>query len=163
MFTVFYSVAVTAPGAGTPSGTVTVTDGINSCMGTVAAGQCSLFLNTAGMRTLTATYAGNANFNGSVSPGEPHTVLPIVAAQVSISGRVMTASGNGIARTQVILVRSNGQIYSAVTNSFGYYMFNEVSVGETYTLSANHREYQFNSRLLEVNEDIADANIIALE
>ena len=48
VFTVFYSVAVTAPGAGTPTGTVTVTDGVNSCMGTVAAGQCSLALNTAG-------------------------------------------------------------------------------------------------------------------
>ena len=78
VFTVFYSVAVTAPGAGTPSGTVTVTDGNKSCMGTVAAGQCSLFLTIPGVRTLTATYNGNSNFNISVSAGEPHTVLPIV-------------------------------------------------------------------------------------
>ena len=78
MFTVFYAVAVTAPGAGTASGNVTVSDGVNSCMGTAAAGQCSLALSTPGNRTLTATYAGNANFNGSVSAGEPHTVIALV-------------------------------------------------------------------------------------
>ena len=65
---------MTAPGAGTASGTVTVTDGVDSCMGTAAAGQCSLALSTPGVRTLTATYAGNASFNGSVSAGEAHTV-----------------------------------------------------------------------------------------
>ncbi len=111
-FTVFYSVAVTAPGAGTPSGTVTVSDGVNSCMGTVAAGQCSLALTTVGNRTLTATYAGNASFNGSASAGEPHTVLPIVVntttaitsdspdpslvgQNVTVSYTVMPQSGSG--------------------------------------------------------------------
>ncbi|MEZ5426257.1 MAG: choice-of-anchor Q domain-containing protein [Pyrinomonadaceae bacterium] len=73
-FNVTFSVAVVAPGTGTPTGNVTVGDGVNSCVGTVATGQCSLALNTAGNRTLTATYAGDANFNGSSSAGEPHTV-----------------------------------------------------------------------------------------
>ncbi len=60
-----YAVAVTAPGAGTPTGNVTVSDGSVSCVGTVAAGTCSLTPTTAGAKTLTATYAGDANFNGS--------------------------------------------------------------------------------------------------
>ena len=47
---------------------------LNNCVGTAAAGTCSLALNTAGPRTLTATYAGDANFNGSASAGAPHTV-----------------------------------------------------------------------------------------
>ena len=72
--TVQYSVAVSAPGAGTPTGNVTVSDGVDSCTGTVPAGQCSITLNTAGARTLTASYAGDSNFNGSTSSGEPHTV-----------------------------------------------------------------------------------------
>ncbi len=77
VFTVFYTVTVNSPGAGTPTGTVTVSDGVNSCMGPVAAGLCSLALNTAGVRTLTATYGSDSNFNGSVSAGEPHTVAPL--------------------------------------------------------------------------------------
>src|SRR5439155_450727 len=72
--TVQYNVTVNAPGAGTPTGNVTVSDGVNSCTGTVAAGQCSITLTTVGSRTLTATYVGNSNFNGSTSAGEPHTV-----------------------------------------------------------------------------------------
>jgi len=72
--TVSYNVAVVSPGTGTPTGNVTVSDGVNSCVGTAAAGQCSLTLNTIGSRTLTATYAGDTNFNGSVSAGEPHQV-----------------------------------------------------------------------------------------
>ena len=72
--TVVYSVVVSAPGAGTPTGNVTVGDGVDSCMATVAAGQCDLTLTTVGGRSLTATYAGDANFNGSVSAGEPHSV-----------------------------------------------------------------------------------------
>ena len=72
--TVNFSVAVTAPGAGTPTGNVTVSDGTDSCVGTVAAGTCNITLTTIGSRTLTATYAGDSNFNGSASTGEPHTV-----------------------------------------------------------------------------------------
>ena len=75
-FTVTYSVAVTSPGAGTPTGNVQVSDGVNSCTGTVAAGQCSLTLFTAGNRSLTATYQGDANYNASPasSPATAHTV-----------------------------------------------------------------------------------------
>jgi hypothetical protein len=72
--TVNFTVTANSPGAGTPTGNVTVSDGVDSCIGTVAAGTCNLSLTTVGARTLTATYAGDANFNGDVSPGEPHTV-----------------------------------------------------------------------------------------
>ncbi len=72
--TVNFTVTVTSPGAGTPTGNVTVSDGVDSCIGTVAAGTCSLTLTTSGARTLTATYAGDSNFNGVASAGEPHTV-----------------------------------------------------------------------------------------
>jgi hypothetical protein len=64
---------VTSPD-GTPTGNVTVTDGVNTCVGTVAAGSCSTVLTRVGARTLTATYPGDANFNGSTSPGVAHTV-----------------------------------------------------------------------------------------
>src|SRR5262249_13216831 len=63
--TVNFTVAPAAPGAGTPTGNVTVSDGVDSCTGTVAAGTCSIALTTSGARTLTASYAGDANFNGS--------------------------------------------------------------------------------------------------
>ena len=69
-----YSIAVTAPGSGTPAGNVTVTDGVDSCSASVADGSCSITLHTQGPHTLTATFAGDTNFNGSTSPGMPQAV-----------------------------------------------------------------------------------------
>jgi hypothetical protein len=74
--TVEFSVGVDAPGAGTPTGSVTVSDGGGSCTSTVAAGQCTITLTTAGSRLLTASYAGNSNFGASTSGAEQHTVNP---------------------------------------------------------------------------------------
>jgi FtsP/CotA-like multicopper oxidase with cupredoxin domain len=61
--------SVTGTGVG-PTGTVTVTAKTGeSCTGTVAAGSCSppLTFVTTGKRTMTANYAGDANFLGSTS------------------------------------------------------------------------------------------------
>ncbi len=72
--TIDFSVTVTAPGTGTPTGNVTVSDGTQSCTGTVAAGSCAITFTSAGAKSLTATYAGDSNFNGSASAAAPHTV-----------------------------------------------------------------------------------------
>jgi hypothetical protein len=70
--TIGYAVSVTSPGAlvspTTMSGdTVTVADdqGNTICSGTVEAGQCQGRIPAAGARTLTATFAGDRNFNSS--------------------------------------------------------------------------------------------------
>jgi len=73
-YTVTYTVAVSAPGSGSPAGNVTVSDGTATCTGTVASGSCSLISLTPGAKTLTATFAGNADFATSTSVGEAHTV-----------------------------------------------------------------------------------------
>ncbi len=94
--TVRYSVAAKAPGSGTPTGTVTISDGVNSVSGTVLAGEAVLILDSSGNRTLTATYAGDTNFNGSTSSGVTHTVngSPVVTtppnSQTVYSGSTAT-------------------------------------------------------------------------
>src|SRR5207247_6139326 len=40
-----FAVTATAPGSGTPTGTVTVSDGTQSCSATVAAGNCTIALD----------------------------------------------------------------------------------------------------------------------
>jgi hypothetical protein len=61
---------------GTPSGSVQIADGGNTCTGTLSPGgegSCPIGLTTTGSRTLTATYAG-ANGFGASSDTESHTV-----------------------------------------------------------------------------------------
>lgn len=74
-YAVTASVAVNSPGAGTPTGTITVSDGSQTCTITLPATSCNLTSTTAGNKTLTATYNGDANFNQSpASAGVMHTV-----------------------------------------------------------------------------------------
>ncbi|PYS18446.1 MAG: hypothetical protein DMG17_06065, partial [Acidobacteria bacterium] len=42
----------------TPTGTVTVSDGTESCSATVTAATCNLTSSSAGPKTITATYSG---------------------------------------------------------------------------------------------------------
>jgi hypothetical protein len=85
---------VTPVGAGTPTGNVTVSAGPDSCIGTVATGTCNLTFTSAGAKTLTATYAGDGAFSGSVSAGEPHEVLA-TTAQGNAGGGLVTATFTG--------------------------------------------------------------------
>jgi uncharacterized delta-60 repeat protein len=92
--TIQYTVPVTAPGAGTPTGNVTVSDGTTSCTGTVAAGQCTITYNTVGQRTLTASYPGDANFEASASPSATHDVT-LGPSSIVINSRTPAASVTG--------------------------------------------------------------------
>ncbi len=73
------SVAVAAPGAGTPSGTVNFFDGA-TLLGSSVMNSNVATLNVssllAGSHNLTATYAGNSSFNGSTSAMAPQVVNP---------------------------------------------------------------------------------------
>jgi polyvinyl alcohol dehydrogenase (cytochrome) len=81
--TVRYAVSASSSGAGAPTGNVTVSDGTNSCTGTVAAGQCSISFTTSGSKSLTASYGGDANFNSSSSsPATAHLVYSEDAVSV---------------------------------------------------------------------------------
>jgi hypothetical protein len=64
---------VTPHYSGTPTGTVNVSDGTNSCSAAVSAGVCTLTSTTVGSKTLTATYSGDDNFLTS-SDTEAHSV-----------------------------------------------------------------------------------------
>lgn len=83
-----------APGAGTPSGTVSIGDGTVSCTATLAsgAGSCVLTFATPGPRTVTATYAGDASFVGSTQSTSV-TVAPVT----SFTGPTATGTGNATA------------------------------------------------------------------
>ncbi|MEM9533172.1 MAG: Ig-like domain repeat protein, partial [Pseudomonadota bacterium] len=77
------TVTVTSP-AGTPTGTVTISDGTDQCETEALAGgsaSCVLVSTTTGEKTLTATYAGDGNFE-SAQGTEPHTVSEPVADEI---------------------------------------------------------------------------------
>ena len=83
---------------GTPSGSVQVEDGGNTCTGTLSSGQgsCALGLTTTGSRTLTATYAG-ANGFGASSDTEAHTVAAAPPPVLAIATQPGAQATSGVA------------------------------------------------------------------
>jgi hypothetical protein len=53
-----------------------VSDGVDNCAASVAAGQGNITLAAIGARTLTANHAGSTSFHSSTSSGAAHTVNP---------------------------------------------------------------------------------------
>lgn len=66
--------ALTHAGSGTPTGTITVSDGKDGCIATLPDTSCLYRPTTAGAKLLTAHYSGDATFAASTSRGEPHQV-----------------------------------------------------------------------------------------
>jgi filamentous hemagglutinin family protein len=86
------------------------------------------------------------------------------AASVFVFGRVTTAQGRSIRNVQITLTDANGNERTAQTTAFGYYHFEEVMAGETVTLSAKARRFNFvqSSIVRTTNESIVDADFVSL-
>jgi uncharacterized repeat protein (TIGR01451 family) len=86
-------------------------------------------------------------------PGGP------TAAKVSVSGRILTsAGGQGIARARVTMAGPNGTRQTAITNAFGYYLFDNVESGESYVVSVDAKRYQFTPQFLKVMDTLSEVD-----
>lgn len=88
---------------------------------------------------------------------------PPTAANVSISGKVLTAKGAGLSNAIITLTDSQGVSRSLKIATFGNYRFENVAAGETYTLSVTAKKYQFSPQVVSVSDDVTDLNFIAQE
>jgi hypothetical protein len=80
------------------------------------------------------------------------TPMETTAASVSVSGRVMTKSGVGIARAQVRMTAQSGESRVVLTSPFGYYTFSDVPAGENYIFSVSSKDHTFGqSQIISVN------------
>ena len=84
--------------AGTPSGSVQISDGGATCTGTLSggAGSCAIVLTTVGSRTLTATYAGGNGF-GASSNTESHMVEAPPPPVLSLATQPASQATAGVA------------------------------------------------------------------
>lgn len=82
---------------------------------------------------------------------------------VSVSGRVTTPSGIAIRNAVVFIIDANGVRRSATTSSFGVYQFENVTTGQTLTITASFRRYRFASQVLPVTDTLANVDFIGIE
>ncbi len=153
-------------------------------------GSLELFINSGcawetsrnyGWLTLTSGIAGTGNGTvnytvaaNSTGASRTQTIsvngLPFVvtqsrqptAASVSIAGRVLAPTGNGVSGAALNLVYQNGETRTAYTNPFGYYRFDDVVVGQTVVVSVVSKRHEFAPQLLSVTEELNDMNFSAI-
>ncbi|MFN0279427.1 MAG: Calx-beta domain-containing protein, partial [Pyrinomonadaceae bacterium] len=105
-----------------------------------------------------------ANITGCLNGGWGLEFLAGTAAQASISGRVLTANGQGI-RNARIVVTGNSLVEPLVvtTGSMGYYTLDGLQTGQTYVVTVNSQRYTFNtpSRVISLVDNVADADFVA--
>jgi uncharacterized delta-60 repeat protein len=85
------------------------------------------------------------------------------AANVSVGGRLTSASGNGLAGIRVSLMNMQGVSSYTLTNSFGYYTFSDIPAGETYIIAPNSAKHTFSpsARAVNVMEDVTGVDFTA--
>jgi hypothetical protein len=89
------------------------------------------------------------------------TCTPFTPANVSVSGRVLTAQGRGLASITVTMTDASGNRRSTLTNPFGFYGFTDVSAPGTYTLAVISRRFQFDPQVISVTGDVTGVNFTA--
>lgn len=105
---------------------------------------------------------------GFFKTGSPITVqvqapTPVVQVNVSVGGRVTTQDGTPIRNAFVYLNDPMGARRYALTNPFGYYSFDNVLTGQTYSMFAASRFFTFPGPVnVSVNNNITNQDFVAL-
>jgi len=89
--------------------------------------------------------------------------LSPTAAPVTVGGRIVDLAGRGAMGIQLGLFDpTTGQTRYALTNSFGYYYFDNVTAGHTYLMQVYSKRYtlRFDSVVLNVTNNMFDENFV---
>ena len=117
----------------------------------------------AAMQTTVIDTAANTATVSGVTEFSDWTMAELAptAAQVPVRGRVVDAYGRGVSNALVILTDGNGEVRIAKANMFGYYRFNNLTVGESYAGSVQHKTYKFTPQVISLFDELTEVNFVA--
>jgi hypothetical protein len=83
--------------------------------------------------------------------------------QAEISGRLLSATGQGIPNARVTLTDTTGQARSrtVMSNGFGVFRFGDLRVGQTYTISGSSKQYDLAPLTVSVTGNLVNVDLIA--
>lgn len=99
-----------------------------------------------------------ANFGWELLANAP------TAASASVSGRVLSGfdSRRGVANATIKMTDAAGVMRFARTNAFGYFQMADVATGQTYLFNVSSKRYQFQTQVVNVNNELTDLNFTPL-
>lgn len=114
---------------------------------------------TARIRVREADFANPS----AISSGNFTISLTPLAADAEISGRVTDANGRAINRATIVLTGPNGTTRTALSNPFGYFIFSDIPVGESYLVTVRHKRYLFEQQIINLTDNFSGLNFVAGE
>ncbi len=103
---------------------------------------------------ITEVVDGNATTLSTAFTAANVSLLVPTSAGATVDGTVTRANGAALSRATVILSGTSGARRSVLTNGFGRFRFDDVAVGETYTIEVRAKGLVFRPRLITVTEDV---------
>lgn len=90
-----------------PTGTVIISDGVDTCMASAPSGSCDISLTTPGTRMLVASYPGDSQYGASMSAPVSQDVM-VGVDLAATKGQCFKNTGPGFMHDYEIEVRNNG-------------------------------------------------------
>jgi hypothetical protein len=126
---------------------------------------------TTPQQTVDTRYVWDSWSNGGAMS---HSVMPTVDTSytanfigtsifATVSGRVLTPDGRGLRNSVVSITDANLVRRTVTTSSFGFYSFDNVVTGQTYTMRVASKLYRFTSRTIDVNDNLTNVDFFGLE
>ncbi|HVF46849.1 MAG TPA: carboxypeptidase-like regulatory domain-containing protein, partial [Pyrinomonadaceae bacterium] len=87
------------------------------------------------------------------------------AANVTLSGRVTTAEGNGLRNARVTISGDSlSRPITTTTGAFGYYQFEGLEAGQTYLVTVGSKRFTFQapSRVITMVDNVSDFDFVAV-
>ena len=97
------------------------------------------------------------------APTPTPTPTPTPAAFATVDGRVLTSDGRGLRNAVVKMTDANNVIRTVTTSSFGFYSFDNVATGQSYTIAISSRLYRFQPQVVQVSGNLSNVDFVGLE
>ncbi len=134
-------------------GTIIINEQISAGPGDLTVNALHVMLTPVGLASTDLIVASShSDIQCSLSP---------TAGGASISGRVLNSDGRPISGARVQLTGQSGSTWIAITNPFGIYSLEDIPVGGTYLVDVSHKRFIFNSRVINVKDNVTDVDFTA--
>ena len=155
----------------TVSGTATSPDDFLPASGTITFAPGETFKNVSvtivGDRVIEPNETFNvvlsAPINTSLANSSAVVSISNDDASVTVGGRVLTSDGAGLKNAAVTMADSLGVRRTALTNSFGFFSFDSVAAGESYTITATSKRFRFSGQTVQITGNLTLPTFVGLE
>jgi hypothetical protein len=148
--------------ASTPVQNVTFTSEFISFAGSTSRDLGLAFSSVTPIYSLGTTFVNSftAAGAGTFATDQAPVFMVTTAATVSVSGRVLSPKGRGLANARVTLTNSSGETLTTLTDEFGNYQFSDVIAGDTVIIQVKSKLYVYPAQVINLSEETNQLNFV---